>query len=283
MANTASDVRVTLYKPRQSFLRLDVAPFAVIYALFHAHAWASLMNGAISYETLACIPVALAAHLLLFLSTRWSVKIRCWVAFRTCDDKDATHALAWSSTAALCELKEEAPRGRFFSFQRRIYVQDVSGWRPHAPKTQRPLAELAQCPGLETNEARNNAKEELGPQRFPDRGPDLFGIVRGALPGAVLRLPGLLLCLVELDEYWVYSAFTLVMLLLFEATLCIQRLRNLEQLRSMRRPARLLYATDKKSGGPRHVRRPRARRCHRSLFYSKAEGPRSRCPATVCC
>ena len=54
----------------------------------------------------------------------------------------------------------------------------------------------------------------------------------------------------SLDEYWVYSAFTLVMLLLFEATLCIQRLRNLEQLRSMRRPARLLYAYRQKKWRP---------------------------------
>ena len=146
-AATSSDVAVTLYKARRPLLRLDVAPFAVIYALLHAYAWASLMNGAISYETLACIPVALAFHLLLFLSTRWSVRVRCWVAFRTCDDKEATHALALSSTASLCELKEEAPRGRFFSFQRRIYVQDDREWRPHAPKTQRPLAELAQCTG----------------------------------------------------------------------------------------------------------------------------------------
>ena len=97
MANTASEaVRVTLLKPRRPLLRLDVAPFAVIYALLHAYAWASLAHGTISYETLACIPIALAVHLLLFLSTRWSVRVRCWVAFRTCDDKEATHALAWS-------------------------------------------------------------------------------------------------------------------------------------------------------------------------------------------
>ena len=87
MAPAASDaVRVTLLKARTPILRLDVAPFAVIYALLHAHAWTSLAHGTISYETLGCIPVALALHLLLFLSTRWSVRIRCWVAFRTCDD-----------------------------------------------------------------------------------------------------------------------------------------------------------------------------------------------------
>ena len=41
---------------------------------------------------------------------------------------------------------------------------------------------------------KKQRKGRAGPQRLPDRGPDLFRIVRGALPGAVLRLPGLLLC-----------------------------------------------------------------------------------------
>ena len=41
-------MRVTLYKSRRPLLRLDVAPFAVIYALLHAHAWASLAHGTIS-------------------------------------------------------------------------------------------------------------------------------------------------------------------------------------------------------------------------------------------
>ena len=116
--------RVTLYKSR-ALSKTDVAPFAVSPMrpprprLGLARVRYDIVRDARGH------PVALAKHLLLFLSTRWSVKIRCWVAFRTCDDKEATHALALSSTAALCELKEEAPRGRFFSFQRRIYVQDV--------------------------------------------------------------------------------------------------------------------------------------------------------------
>jgi cation-transporting ATPase 13A1 len=251
MANTASEaVRVTLLKARSPMLRLDVAPFAVIYALLHAYAWTSLAYGTISYETLAGIPVALAAHLLLFLSTRWSVSIRCWVAFRTCEDKEATHALALSSTAALCELKEEAPRGRFFSFQRRIYVQDVSGWRPHAPKTQRPLAELAQCTGLETNEQETTQRKSWGPNAFQIEDPTFSELFEEHYLAPFFVFQVFCCVLWSLDEYWVYSAFTLVMLLLFEATLCVQRLRNLEQLRSMRRPARLLYAYRQKKWRP---------------------------------
>lgn len=45
----------------------------------------------------------------------------------------------------------------------------------------------------------------------------------------------------SLDDYWYYALFTLVMLVLFEAMLCIQRQRNLEMLRSMRREPTLVY------------------------------------------
>ena len=208
-AATSSDVAVTLYKARRPLLRLDVAPFAVIYALLHAHAWASLAHGTISYETLACIPVALALHLLLFLSTRWSVRIRCWVAFRTCDDKDATHALALSSTASLCALREEPPRGRFFTFQRRIYVQDGSEWRPHAPKTQRPLAELAQATGLETNEAETQQRKSWGPNAFNIEDPTFAELFEEHYLAPFFVFQVFCCVLWSLDEYWVYSAFTL--------------------------------------------------------------------------
>lgn len=46
----------------------------------------------------------------------------------------------------------------------------------------------------------------------------------------------------SLDDYWYYSLMTLALLVVFEATVCNQRQRSLELLRSMRRPAYPLYA-----------------------------------------
>lgn len=46
----------------------------------------------------------------------------------------------------------------------------------------------------------------------------------------------------SLDDYWYYALFTLVMLVLFEAMLCVQRQQSLKMLRSMRREPSLVHA-----------------------------------------
>ena len=39
-----------------------------------------------------------------------------------------------------------------------------------------------------------------------------------------------------IDEYWYYAVFTLAMLVLFESTVCHQRLQSVAYLRDMLRP-----------------------------------------------
>lgn len=48
-----------------------------------------------------------------------------------------------------------------------------------------------------------------------------------------------------LDEYWYYSVFTLVMLVVFESTLVAQRLKNLSEFRSMSLPSQDVFVRRK--------------------------------------
>lgn len=52
----------------------------------------------------------------------------------------------------------------------------------------------------------------------------------------------LCLFLWSLDDYWYYSAFTLLMLMFFEGMMCKQRQASLTMLRNMRRPPVMLFA-----------------------------------------
>lgn len=81
----------------------------------------------------------------------------------------------------------------------------------------------------------------------------------------------------SLDDYWYYALFTLVMLVLFEAMLCLQRQKNLEMLRSMRREPTLVYAlragrwqrVSSEAVTPGEVRVGRYSRPERPLRYPK--------------
>lgn len=68
---------VTFYVSRHWILRLDVLPFAITYATF----FALVGSKTASYSLTGYIglPVAFGCHLLLFLLSQWSHKIRCHV------------------------------------------------------------------------------------------------------------------------------------------------------------------------------------------------------------
>jgi cation-transporting ATPase 13A1 len=70
--------RVALYKPRHTLLRLDVVPFVVLYSILHG--WCFVAPSAPTAALIA-IPCVLAAHLLVYLCTQWSVGARCFVGF----------------------------------------------------------------------------------------------------------------------------------------------------------------------------------------------------------
>ncbi|KAH8062207.1 calcium-transporting ATPase [Aureococcus anophagefferens] len=239
-----SSLDVRLYVKRRPLLRLDVGPFAVAYGALHGAAWAAPSP---PVAALVAIPVVLTLHLFVFLSTRWSVACRCLVAYRRVDGADAaTHALATPADAKFRELvalaRDAARGGAHFSFQRRVFVADGGAWAPLAPITDGPLAGYCGARGLETEAAAEAARRRWGPNAFDIPDPTFGELFEEHYLAPFFVFQVFCCALWSLDEYWLYSCVTLCMLLLFEATLCFQRLRSLEHLRAMRRPPRLVYA-----------------------------------------
>lgn len=94
-------VEVVPYATKATFLRLDVGPFALLYAAvccgYYLPLWAALggdeargegsINNTSSSErnmvaVLMVLPAVLVLHLLVFLSTQWSVQFCCAVSQR---------------------------------------------------------------------------------------------------------------------------------------------------------------------------------------------------------
>ena len=239
-----SSLDVKLYVKRRPLLRLDVCPFAVAYGALHGAAWAAPSP---PVAALVAIPVVLTLHLFVFLSTRWSVACKCLVAYRRVSDVNAaTHALATPVDAKFRELvalaRDAARGGAHFSFQRRVFVADGGAWAPLAPTTDGPLAGYCGARGLETEAAAEAARRRWGPNAFDIPDPTFGELFEEHYLAPFFVFQVFCCALWSLDEYWLYSCVTLCMLLLFEATLCFQRLRSLEHLRAMRRPPRLVYA-----------------------------------------
>lgn len=78
-----------LYRVRPGLLRLDVAPFALLYSVLWAGALAPLLqqddkhqqDGGVPLWVLVCMPVALLLHALTHLSTHWAVACDALVSY----------------------------------------------------------------------------------------------------------------------------------------------------------------------------------------------------------
>ena len=98
---------------------------------------------------------------------------------------------------------------------------------------------MTTCSALTTN----SMQEYVRPTSLPSTPSSPLGAHRYSFRFVVSMVFQILcVALWSLDDYWYYALFTLVMLVLFEAMLCLQRQKNLEMLRSMRREPTLVYA-----------------------------------------
>ena len=80
------------------------------------------------------------------------------------------------------------------------------------------------------------ALEAFGPNACPVPVPRFAELLREQLVAPFFVFQVFCVGLWTLDEYWVYSAFTLLMLVGFESTVVGQRLRNLTELRGLQAP-----------------------------------------------
>ncbi|CAM9468711.1 unnamed protein product, partial [Choristocarpus tenellus] len=180
-------------------------------------------------------------HMLLILLQHWSVAFRCRVRFQAVDDiSRATHVKAvprphtGNGKTVLTEI-EASPLGQTFEFHRRKYVYDsrsVSFIKIRC-RVDRPLSVYRQWRGLPSEDAVDSARIMYGLNKFEMATPEFMELYKRQLlsPFTIFQLfcTGLWL----LDSYWQYSLFTLFMIATFEATVVMQRLKNLQTLKGM--------------------------------------------------
>lgn len=265
--------RSRLLKARLWWARLDVMPFVTLYVLcFSFIAWSLGVDRAENDVVVAqlqvfvsvLLPVCLALQMLLFLTSQWSVNVEVTLGYVSASKlSEARYVLAYAAENAgkdrIVPLRRKdladyglsgdgksisfpllgqthLVRSEFFEFQKVVYHFDVE--RMLAVKLEYPIvgkvSEFLSCSGLDEEGFRLSVF--TWGYNLPDiPTPEFLDLYVEHLVAPFFVFQVLCLVLWSLDDYWYYSAFTLFMLMFFEAMQCKQRQNSLQQLRNMRR------------------------------------------------
>ena len=191
------------------------------------------------------IAVALL-HALLWLARHWSVAVDAAIAYsRVRTPTQATHVVATTTGVhGATEIVPLAPasdeEGRetvAFETGRARFVWDgqVGGFRPLRYPDASPFSTYRAASGLQPAAAAA-ALAAYGPNATPVPVPAFLDLLKQQLVAPFFVFQVFCVGLWCLDEYWVYSLFTLLMLVGFESTVVGQRLRNLTDLRGLQAP-----------------------------------------------
>ena len=268
-------LQVKLYRRRPPAGRLDATPFGILYVVLAAAYFSTASADGGGLPALLCCGGVLLAHLALLLSAAWSVPVRCWLGYvRVRSLVQAEVVLATPPRAQgapeICELLRAGSQGgRGPPVEQQSVELTCSGGGGGGGGATQVLPLPDAWFVFQMTKYCHVRGEEFVPLQYPSELTGAFlagyrGYVKADSHGAAVKkwgknifdipLPAFEVLLQEhcvapffvfqvfcvglwcLDDYWYYSIFTLVMLLVFEATQVKVRIRNLEQLRKMRRP-----------------------------------------------
>lgn len=212
---------------------------------------------------LYAFPIPLLLHFSLFLVSNGWPGVRCALGHTRVDvaaeadtvlvkaarnsGKDAAVAVCHGDTDGTVTVfgHEYAASKRWFEFQKKLYdfVDAPSGGDVYSKRlypTKGTIKAILAYSGHD-NQSAKTARAIWGGNEFDIPLPEFMDLYREHLVAPFFLFQVLCLCLWSLDEYWHYSAMTLIMLMTFEGMLCKQRQNSLQMLREMRRPPIPIY------------------------------------------
>eukprot|EP00516_Mucochytrium_quahogii_P001669 CAMPEP_0203755478 /NCGR_PEP_ID=MMETSP0098-20131031/8917_1 /ASSEMBLY_ACC=CAM_ASM_000208 /TAXON_ID=96639 /ORGANISM=" , Strain NY0313808BC1" /LENGTH=1190 /DNA_ID=CAMNT_0050646951 /DNA_START=103 /DNA_END=3672 /DNA_ORIENTATION=+ len=263
----------SLYCQGSKFGRLDVGPFVVLYVLLGIGLLWRYENEIGDWEVIAwcgTFSVSIGLHVLVMLWGYWSVTTRCFLQYRRVSALEQAEFVcvipaAHCGKAAVCRLECSAVQGEddplvksklggislslpgyWFEFHRTKYVSVSNSetgeveFKPLDFPLGLRIEEYLNLKGHSRDHvALAEAKYGLNEFDIPSPSLEELFVEHALSPFFLFQI--LCVSLWCLDEYWYYSVFTLIMLVLFEITVCKQRQQNLGILREMRRPPYPIY------------------------------------------
>ncbi|KAM0787920.1 hypothetical protein ACM66B_006126 [Microbotryomycetes sp. NB124-2] len=238
--------RLTLVQPLPAYMRVYVGPWLVAYPLAaYAYLNYDTYIQSIEWTFLLCIAL-FGGHALSFLFTRWSVAFKSRGEAKHITDIATAERIMVTpkphrGKAEIVKLertqRNSQPPLIHFSYQRDKYLfsyETGSFSRVRYPCDDKPpLSYFQPSQGLRTADDLDTVRRDYGKNVFDIPVPTFVELFaeHAVAPFFVFQL--FCVGLWFMDEYWYYSLFTLFMLVVFEATTVFQRLRTINEFRSM--------------------------------------------------
>ncbi|KAL6968251.1 putative manganese-transporting ATPase pdr2 [Sarracenia purpurea var. burkii] len=233
---------VDLFRKRHWSWRLDVWPFAIIYA-----AWLVTILPNLDIGDAAIVLGGLVAlHILVFLFTVWSVDFRCFVQYSKVNEihqADACKIIPakFSGSKEVVYLHFQKLAGSsseevYFDFrkQRFIYSKERETFYKLPYPSKEAFGYYLKSTGHGSEAKVAAATEKWGRNAFEYPQPTFQKLMKEHCMEPFFVFQVFCVGLWCLDEYWYYSLFTLFMLFMFESTMAKSRLKTLTELRRVR-------------------------------------------------
>ncbi|XP_062083748.1 probable manganese-transporting ATPase PDR2 [Humulus lupulus] len=231
--------RIDLLRKKHWPWRLDVWPFALLYAV-----WFTTILPSIDIVDAAIVSGAIATlHILVFLFTVWSVDFKCFVQYAKVND--IHHADSCKVTPAkfsgpkevvALNFREQLGEEIYFDFrkQRFIYSKENQNFSKLPYPTKETFGYYLKNTGHGTESKIVVATDKWGRNVFEYPQPTFQKLMKEHCMEPFFVFQVFCVGLWCLDEYWYYSLFTLFMLFMFESTMAKSRLKTLTELRRVR-------------------------------------------------
>ncbi|KAI9503917.1 hypothetical protein BX070DRAFT_223094 [Coemansia spiralis] len=226
----------TLHRRLPTFQHAYVWPFTLVYP-----AWLYVYT--LRYDdflgsqefTVLSLMIVIMSQALVFLMCQWSVNLYALFTCQSVSDPyeaELVKVLAANHFGknAVCEMLS-------FVFQALKYIYDDNK-KVFSPVTYLsdscpPLGELQSASGLSSSLEIKEALEVYGENKFKIPVPTFIDLFKEHAVAPFFVFQVFCVGLWCMDEYWYYSIFSLLMLVVFESTLVFQRLRTLNEFSSL--------------------------------------------------
>lgn len=244
LVQSKSIAKCSLHSPLPLFRRLYAWPFFILYT-----AWLYIYviresSPVFQHEELYILLLGIIAlaNGVTFLCCYWSVTANAFLSCKLESNVDSARFIRiipckHRGSGQLAELfKQNSGKDEiWFFFQKRKYVynRDKKMFIKVKVEMQVTFGELNDSKGLNGIEVIENQLKLYGANVFDIPLPSFGELFREHAVAPFFVFQIFCVGLWCLDEFWYYSVFTLLMLLVFESTVVQQRIRNLKEFRTM--------------------------------------------------